>query len=351
MNTRPASSSCTTPLSPRAPLPTVAPVPAPVAIPGMLGSSRAFQHMAESIHLLARSDAPLLIQGETGSGKELAARAVHYLSARQSGPFVPINCGAIPETLLEAELFGHARGAFTDARTARVGLVTHAEGGTLFLDEIDALPYKGQVVLLRFLQDHRYRPLGQTGELTSNARIVVASNRPLEEEVQAGRFRSDLLYRLDILRLHVPPLRDRPDDILLLAQHFALAYATRYLVPCPRIGGALQEWLLSLDWRGNVRELENAMHRLVLQCDGGASMVNASTGTGASIDSDIIDAAKARANFRSAKAAAIASFERDYLTRLLKEARGNVSAAARLACTDRRVLGRMLKKHGISRSL
>ncbi|WP_372015234.1 sigma-54 interaction domain-containing protein [Pseudoxanthomonas sp. 10H] len=306
---------------------------------GMLGSSPAFQRMTDAIRLLARSDAPALVDGETGSGKELAARAVHYLGERRARPFVPVNCGAIPETLFESELFGHARGAFTDARGARVGLVTHADGGTLFLDEIDTLPAKGQVALLRFLQDRRYRPLGQSSELVSDARIIAASNRSLEREVEQGRFRSDLLYRLNILHLRVPPLRERREDILLLARHFAATYAARYGLCGHRIGAGLGDWLQHHPWPGNVRELENTVHRLVLQCDGDVLH-------DPQLPACPVDEARARA-FKRAKAEAIASFERRYLDQVMAETGGNVSAAARLAQTDRRALGRLLKKHGL----
>lgn len=319
----------------------VSAAPALPSVPGMLGTSPAFRSMIGEIRVLARSDAPVLIDGETGSGKELAARAVHYLSDRRALPFVPVNCGAIPDTLLESELFGHVRGAFTDARAPRTGLVTHADGGTLFLDEIDTLPAKGQIALLRFLQDRRYRPLGQSSELVSNARIVAASNKLLENEVRHGRFRSDLLYRLNILRLRVPPLRERVADIMPLAEHFAEGYCSRYGLPGARLGRAVSEWLEQQGWPGNVRELENTVHRLVLQCSGGnlqpPGMVDSESAAGIP-------------DFQTAKAEAIARFERHYLSRVLEESGGNVSAAARLACTDRRALGRLLKKHGVDRA-
>lgn len=313
-----------------------------IPVHGMLGQSPAFNTLVENIRVQSRSNAPVLLDGQTGSGKELAARAVHYLSDRHAKPFVPVNCGAIPETLLESELFGHVRGAFTDARASRVGLVTHADGGTLFLDEIDTLSIKGQIVLLRFLQDYRYRPIGQSGELHSTARIIAATNTVLEHEVRCGRFRSDLLYRLNILRLRVPPLRERGDDVLLLARHFIETYSARYGLPNRRLHAATRQWLLQYDWPGNIRELENTMHRLVLQCE----------------DSELRhpdafpadDADDGFPDFQGAKAAAIAVFERTYLARVLAEAGGNVSAAARLACTDRRALGRLLKKHGIDRT-
>jgi two-component system response regulator GlrR len=308
---------------------------------GLLGASPAFERLVADIRLLARTDAPALIDGETGSGKELAARAIHYLGDRGSRPFVPVNCGAIPEALFESELFGHVRGAFTDARSPRTGLVSHADGGTLFLDEIDTLPAKGQVVLLRFLQDRRYRVLGQSQETVSAARILAASNRCLEDEAAAGRFRSDLLYRLNILRLRVPPLRERGDDVPLLCRHFARIYAGRYGLPCPEFAPQALERLQAQAWPGNVRELENAVHRMVLH------------GVADLPDRDGVAPAHATAadqgpaSFRDAKAEAIAAFERRYLCNVMAHTGGNVSAAARLAQTDRRALGRLLKKHGV----
>ncbi|WP_238346015.1 sigma 54-interacting transcriptional regulator [Luteimonas saliphila] len=308
---------------------------------GLLGASPAFERMVADIRMLARTDAPALLDGETGSGKELAARAIHYLGERRSRPFVPVNCGAIPEALFESELFGHVRGAFTDARAPRNGLVCHAEGGTLFLDEIDTLPPKGQVVLLRFLQDRRYRVLGQSQETVSDARILAASNRCLEDEAAAGRFRSDLLYRLNILRLRVPPLRERGDDVPLLCRHFARIYASRYGLPCPEFAPQALARLQAQPWPGNVRELENAVHRMVLH------------GVAEQPEAYAADPARATtagdrpASFRDAKAEAIAAFERRYLCNVMAHTGGNVSAAARLAQTDRRALGRLLKKHGV----
>lgn len=308
---------------------------------GLLGASPAFERMVADIRMLARTDAPVLLDGETGSGKELAARAIHYLGERASRPFVPVNCGAIPEALFESELFGHVRGAFTDARAPRAGLVCHAEGGTLFLDEIDTLPPKGQVVLLRFLQDRRYRVLGQSHETVSNARILAASNRCLEDEVAAGRFRSDLLYRLNILHLRVPSLRERGDDVALLCRHFARIYAGRYDLPCPEFAPQALARLESRAWPGNVRELENTVHRMVLH-----GMVDA-PGDGDPDSPQPPSPGQVPASFRDAKAEAIATFERRYLCSVMAHTGGNVSAAARLAQTDRRALGRLLKKHGV----
>ena len=309
---------------------------------GIIGASEACIALTEQVRRIARADAPVLIEGETGSGKELVARAVHYLGARRCRPFVPVNCGAIPESLAEAELFGHVRGAFTDAKTSRAGVVAHADGGTLFLDEIDALPVKGQVTLLRFLQDRRYRPVGNSAECFSDARVVAACNRPLAALATSGAFRSDLLYRLNIFYLRVPPLRERTGDITLLARHFVGLFCRRYGLEPKSLHGDTLEWMQRYAWPGNVRELENLLHRLVLLCDDDTIRYDGETAPGSR-------PAERCPNFQSAKAKAIATFERDYLTRVLNEANGNISAAARLACKERRSLGKLMKKHGIVR--
>lgn len=308
---------------------------------GMIGCSSAFQRLVDRIGKIARTDACVLVEGETGVGKEISARAIHYLSERRTRPFVPLNCGAIPEALVEAELFGHVRGAYTDAKTARSGVIAQARGGTLFLDEVDALPWKGQVALLRFLQDRHYRPVGQSAELVSDARIIAATNRPLSELVEAGSFRSDLMYRLDILRLSIPALRERRPDIPLLARHFLAVYCARYGQAPKSLHPASWSWLMHYAWPGNVRQLESVIHRNVLLCDGDEVLLDECASQPA------LDTTRDRTSFQRAKALAIAEFERSYLLQLLEETQGSVSAAARLACKERRTLGKLLKKHGI----
>src|SRR6266849_9855039 len=194
----------------------------------MLGDAPVFKEALRIISRVATVDATVLIQGETGTGKELAARALHYLSHRRDFPFIPVNCGALPDNLLESELFGHERGAFTDAKRATRGLVAQAEGGTLFLDEVEAMTPRAQVVLLRFLQDHEYRPVG--GRLVSNGdlRIVASSNVDLEELVRRSQFRRDLLFRFSIMSVTMPPLRERGRDVVLLAEHFLRGFAIQY---------------------------------------------------------------------------------------------------------------------------
>jgi len=200
------------------------------------------------------------IYGETGTGKELAARAVHYLGSRSSGPFIPLNCGSLPDTLLENELFGHERGAFTDAKSSQPGLIEQADGGTLFLDEVEDLSAKAQAALLRFLQEGEYRPLGSKTLKRANVRVVAASNVPFLELKKTGRLRNDLFYRLNVLPVFMPPLRERGEDILLMAEHFLIELRVRYDKPGTYLHPSSMRWIVRNDWPGNIREMENALH-------------------------------------------------------------------------------------------
>jgi two-component system, NtrC family, response regulator GlrR len=311
---------------------------------GMIGASPAFTAMIQQVAKIARTEASVLLEGETGVGKELVARSIHYHSPRRQKPFVPLNCGAIPETLIESELFGHARGAFTDARTAHEGVVAQSNGGTLFLDEIDTLPNKGQVAVLRFLQDRHYRPLGQANEQVSSGRIIAAANRPLLSLVESGAFRSDLLYRLNIIRLRVPSLRERVSDIPLLVAYFLKSFCARYEMATKRMHPDSMSWMLAYHWPGNVRELESLVHRSVLLSDDDEIRLEEA-------QPEATTAGKVGLrypDFQSAKAHAVNEFERTYLMQLLVQTGGNISAAARLAHKERRALGKLIKKHGIA---
>lgn len=311
----------------------------------MIGHSEAFLCVERLIARIARCDAPVLIEGETGTGKDLAARAIHYGSARRDRPFVPVNCGALPDTLLESEMFGHRRGAFTDAHDDQLGLVALAHSGTLFLDEVDALTPKGQVMLLRFLQDQQYRPIGGRREERADARIIAASNQPLAALIESGRFRLDLFYRLQLMQLTLPPLRQRITDLPILARHFIDLGAARFNVPARPLSADTVAWFQRYEWPGNIRELEHLIYRALLQCDGPEISVPAPDHLRCPAS-----ATAPEGHFRSAKERAIAAFEQAYLERLIDRAHGNISVAARLAGTERRHLGRLLKKHRLGKT-
>ncbi|HET8609313.1 MAG TPA: sigma-54 dependent transcriptional regulator [Burkholderiales bacterium] len=230
----------------------------------IIGRSGSIKRVFELIDKVSASDANVMIQGESGTGKELVAQAIHYASPRADGPFIPVNCGAIPSELLESELFGHAKGAFTGALFARDGLIREADGGTLFLDEIAELALPLQVKLLRVIQDRQVRPLGSKHFYHSNVRFLAASNRDLKTATAEGAFRPDLFYRLNVINIHVPPLRERGDDVEVLARHFIDQHSRRLGKKITGIDDSLHEFLHSYHWPGNVRELENLIERAVI---------------------------------------------------------------------------------------
>lgn len=323
------------------------------------GESLAFCSALALLHRCARVDATVLVCGETGTGKELAARAIHYLSPRRHGPFVPINCGALPDSILEAELFGHTRGAFTDAKSDSLGVIGQAHGGTLFLDEIDSLSLRAQAAILRFAQDRSYRPLGSPQIRHADVRIVAATNADLACLAERGQFRQDLLYRLNILNVALPPLRERQGDVLLLARAFVQRLVRQYGSQPRALSERSTDWLRQpRAWPGNVRELEHLIHRSFLLCNGaqvelhGATSQETSTAEPAGSPHDAaVDAANAptMAAFAQAKAEAIEAFERRYLLAVLSQAGGNLSLAARLAGKERSRFCQLVRKHGLQR--
>jgi two-component system response regulator AtoC len=230
----------------------------------LLFASRSMDDVVRMVEKVKDYDTTALVTGESGTGKELVARMLHYGGRRKKGPFVAINCGAIPETLLESELFGYRKGAFTEAKSDRAGLIEEADGGTLFLDEIGELPLALQTKLLRFLQEGELRRLGDAEVRKVNVRIVAATARDLEQEVSDGNFRDDLFYRVNVIRIHVPPLRERREDIPLLAEHFLASFRRKFRKGEMRFSPEAMETLSGHDWRGNVRELENLIERCVL---------------------------------------------------------------------------------------
>lgn len=319
----------------------------------MIGKSKVFLHALSLTERIAKCDVPVLIDGETGTGKELAARAIHSRSARRDFPFVPLNCGAIPDALIENELFGHQRGAYTDAAQDQAGLIHHAQRGTLFLDEVDALSPKGQVTLLRFLQDSQYRPLGGSASRSADVRIMAASNADLNKLTEKGAFRLDLLFRLKILHLALPPLRERRGDVGLLAASFIKACSARFGLGEKTLDPKTLDWFERYAWPGNVRELENIIARGYLLAEG----CNIDIPRPAELDGERRMRPDRRTGkiigtkFRAAKLEAIAEFERQYLLNMLAATGGNVTQAARLAGKERRAFGKLLKKHGIEKTL
>jgi len=307
---------------------------------GIVGSSRAMRRVHDVVGRLSGSEVPVLIEGETGVGKEVTARYVHETSRRKSGPFVAINCAAVPPTLLESELFGHARGAFTDARTERVGLFVQANGGTLFLDEIGELPIELQPKLLRALQEKAVRPVGSNHEVPFDARVITASNRELEDEVVEKRFREDLYYRINVVRIVVPALRERDRDVLELAQHFLAASGVQAGKPPLRLSTEVAKRLMDYHWPGNVRELENCIAR-------GVALARFAELT---VD-DLPERIRSYESGRFVVSAndeveivTLVELERRYVERVLAVFHGNKSRTAQALGIDRRTLYRKAEK-------
>jgi len=308
------------------------------AYEGMLGTSPRMQEVFTAIRKVATTDAPVLVTGENGTGKELAARAIHRLGSRGEGPFVAINCGAIPETLLESELFGHEKGAFTGAHIRRRGRVELAAGGTLFLDEIGELSAPLQVKLLRFLQEHSLERIGGREQIEVDVRVIAATNLDLRQAMQEGRFREDLFYRLGVVVIDMPPLRDRAGDIPLLATTLLERYAGEAK---RRIAGFTPQALRALErysWPGNVRELENRVKRAVIMAEGVKI-------TPADLDLDSGPAKYECLTLREARE----SVERELVQRALQRHQGNVSKAAADLGISRPTLYELLEKLGIER--
>jgi transcriptional regulator with PAS, ATPase and Fis domain len=295
---------------------------------GILGRSKAMQAVFERVRAVAESEAAVLLLGESGTGKELVARAIHQHSARRNGPFVPVNCSAIPETLLESELFGHEKGAFTGADRRRLGLFAEATGGTLFLDEVGDISIALQPKLLRALQEKTIRPLGGSHEITIDLRVISATNRDLAALVRDGIFRQDLYYRLAVIPILLPSLRERPEDIMPLAQHFLARSSEALGKPLTGFDRDATEWLLQHRWPGNVRELENMVERA-------ATLARSEQVTRADLGIEFVGpelSASARPS--------LAELEDQYIRRVLTETGGDKTAAARILGISVRTLQR-----------
>lgn len=299
----------------------------------IIGNSVAMKNVSDVLEQVAPMPTTVLIEGESGTGKELAARAVHEMSGR-SGSFVPINCGAISEELMESELFGHTKGAFTSAQQAREGLFTYADGGTLFLDEIGEMPLSMQVHLLRVIEERVIRPVGSNREIRINVRIIAATNRNLNDLVKAGQFREDLYYRLNVVNILIPPLRDRKDDLPLLVQHFVTTIASELGIDHPEITGSDLYHLRAYAWPGNIRELKNVIERCLLLNKGPRQCIdNLANKTQTGNDS-----------CNEPEAETLASVEKQHIMKILNAENGNNSAAARRLGISRKTMERKLKQ-------
>ncbi|MDP8248145.1 MAG: sigma-54 dependent transcriptional regulator [Candidatus Tritonobacter lacicola] len=311
--------------------------PSGTRVDGIIGDSGAIRRVHELIHKVAKSEVTVLIQGESGTGKELVARAIHGGSARAGGPFVAIDCGALSESLLESELFGHKKGAFTGADEERVGLIRSADGGTVFLDEVANLGLGLQAKFLRLLEDMRVRPVGGDDFYPVDVRVIAATNRNLRWDVEEGRFRKDLYYRLDVVSIHVPPLRERPGDIALLIDHFLISTRRE-----KKFNGEALKLLLVYGWPGNVRELENVIeHACTVSTGGVMGLEDIPDRIKGTCSAEILD-------YRSARKGALADFDRKFIEDVLKKEGGDVTRAAIEMGISSRALYEKLKNLGMS---
>jgi len=306
----------------------------------LVGTSGPMRQVYEQVSQVARTNTTVLLRGESGTGKELIAHAIHYNSPRAKKPFVKVSCAALPHELIESELFGYEKGAFTGATTTKKGRFELADGGTLFLDEIGELSLGTQVKLLRVLQEREFERLGSTTTISANIRLVAATNKDLERAIAEGEFREDLFYRLNVFAIFVPPLRERKPDILLLADHFIDKFAREHGKKVKRISTPAIDMLVSYHWPGNVRELGNAIERAVVVCDGAVVHAHHLPPT--------LQTAEASGTVQSTPLRdSIEAFEKDALMDALKTAKGNRAKAARLLSTTERIFNYRVRKYGI----
>lgn len=306
----------------------------------IIGNSSPMRQVYDQVTQVARSNTTVLLRGESGTGKEMIANAIHYNSLRSKKPFVKVNCAALPETLIESELFGYEKGAFTGADRTKKGRFEMADGGTLFLDEIGDLPPQTQIKLLRVLQEREFERLGGTDTIKINVRLITATNRNLEEAIANGKFREDLFYRLNVFTIFLPPLRERKSDILLLAEHFLEKYELEHNKRIRRISTPAIDMLTAYHFPGNVRELENAIERAVLVCD--SNVIH-----GHHLPPTLQTAEVTGTITRASLASAVEAFEHGLISDTLKTTRGNVAKASKLLDSTERILGYKIKKYGI----
>ncbi len=313
-----------------------------------VGESPPMKKVFETIRMVARTDATVIIRGESGTGKEMAARAIHALSARRQRPMVSVNCPSLPEAILESELFGYRKGAFTHAVTDKKGLLEEAQGSTIFLDEIGDIPISVQTKLLRMIQEKEFKPLGDARTVKADVRILASTNQDLEKKIAQGLFREDLYYRLNVVTLTMPPLRSMKEDIPLLVAHFLKKSACSLGVKPKRLLSEAINLLMEQPWRGNIRELENTLHRAVILSEGEVIQpyhLNLPKRDSSCVmpEADWIDTP-----YLEAKNKVVDSFTRKYITSLLDKAGGNVTQAAKLSGLKRQVLQKILRRVGVS---
>ena len=311
----------------------------------IVGESSQMKEVFRLINQVAPTKSTVLILGESGTGKELIARAIHHSSPRANQPFVVVNCAALPENLLESELFGHVKGAFTGAHRDRQGRFALADGGTIFLDEIGAMSPGLQAKFLRVLQEKEFEPVGGSRSIKVDVRIIAATNQDLKRAVEERNFREDLYYRLNVVPVHLPPLRERKEDIPPLAHHFLRRYSQELTKDVREISPKALELMLQYDWPGNIRELENAVERAIVLSKGNTLSAETLPLVPASREAEVSDE---NISYQEAKKAVLESFERRFFTRILKEAGGNVSQAARQVQIDRKNLYQKMKELGIN---
>ncbi len=317
----------------------------------LIGESRAIRELLEKLSAVAVTDETILIRGETGTGKELAARTIHRLSKRAGGPFITVNCPAIPESILESELFGYRKGAFTSATTDRKGLFEEADGGTIFLDEIGDIPPSVQTKLLRVLQEKEFKPLGDTRNVRVDVRVIASTNQDLEAKIQRGEFREDLYYRLNVITLRMPSLNERVEDIPMLANHFLKEYVVEYGKDIIGFEPDAMEYLMTRSWKGNVRELQNIVKRAVIFSKG--NRIGRSDFESPVLEnpcSDDVIEKLLNIDYRSAKQKLLERFTREYVSHLLRKTGGNITHAAKMAGMERQALQQLMKRYDIDPS-
>ncbi len=328
------------------------PAAAPPDIPSIIGESKAVREMKLLVLKAANATSTVLILGETGTGKELVARALHGSGTRKNGPFVAVNCAAIPETLIESELFGHEKGSFTGAHARKAGKFEAAHKGTIFLDEIGELPPAMQVKLLRVLESGAFNRVGGNAPVTVDARVVCATNRDVFEMARTGAFRRDLLYRINVIAVTLPPLRERPDDIPLLAAHFLKKYALAAGKKIDRFSPVAEASLMAHYWPGNIRQLENAVERAVLHCPGGVIetvTLDPDSGGGAPLAGGPAVEELLGLDHAAMKERVLDHFEREYVAGLLQRNGGSIQKVCEISGMDRKTLYRKMKQFGLDK--